>query len=172
MIAYLMMAAGNLMFCLAGIGWLKALYPDGMDPAYGVFSGLLGGVLAAYLTLGPVLFLIPSQLKRRLRFLSIFLIYLTALALLAATTAFGLEFHRQLVKFQFPLVIMDPPRITLLFSGLYLPATVFLCYLMKRFSSSPSAGRTERPLSDTATPSRADPHPDAPATTPLTMPPH
>ncbi|HEY5594277.1 MAG TPA: PocR ligand-binding domain-containing protein, partial [Nitrospiria bacterium] len=129
MIPYVMLAAGNLVICLIGIGWVEAVFPDNVYSAVG-FLGL-------YLALGPALFLVPFSRRRpRRRPLLWIWIYLIALILLSITVIFGLEFHRQLVKIQIPLVISDPPRMTLFFLGYYLPAALFLCFALSRLARS------------------------------------
>jgi len=65
-------------------------------------------------------------------------VYLTALVLLSVTAAFSLEFHRQLIELQLPLVVRDPVMLTLVFFAGYLPAALLLCLGLARFTSRSS----------------------------------
>jgi len=128
MVVYLILASGNLAACLILVGWVKAVFPDDMLP--------LLEVLGIYLVLGPFPLLIPF--KRRHpdpRPSQLMPVYLMALALLFVTAAFSLEFHRQLIELQLPLVVRDPVGLTLVFFAGYLPAALLLCLGLGRLTS-------------------------------------
>ena len=170
MLVYLIIAAGNLIAYLLGIGWIKVLFPGLVEPTQGAQTGLLVGVMAVYLLLGPFLFLIPSNLKHRQRPFFLFLSYLVALSLVGSTVAFSMEFHRQLLKVQIPLVIQEPAQITFFFIGLYLPATLFFCYLLMRFSETPAAYEAGWTPSQKANGARTDVKPKTETTATLVRP--
>ncbi|MBI3610941.1 MAG: diguanylate cyclase [Nitrospirae bacterium] len=143
MLTYLILTGGNLGVCLIAIGRLEAAFPNDLYPIIGVLGG--------YLALGPILFVAPfrepawfqpSDGHRGRPAFSWFPIYLTALILLFITTAFSLEFHRQLVELRIPLVVAHPTWMTLLFFGGYLPVAVLLCSIMARLTRQPMAVKT------------------------------
>ena len=128
MVVYLILASGNLAACLILVGWVKAVFTDDLLP--------LLEVLGIYLVLGPFPLLIPF--KRRHpdpRPSQLMPVYLMALALLFVTAAFSLEFHRQLIELQLPLVVRDPVGLTLVFFAGYLPAALLLCLGLGRLTS-------------------------------------
>ncbi len=133
MAVYVILAAGNLAACLLAVLWLKAFFPD--NPF------VMFGVLGIYLALGPLLFQIPfNRQHSKRRPAELIPVYVTALILLAITAAFSLEFHRQLVTLQIPLIVLDPEWITLLFLVGYLPVALLLCFGLT------SAARRPEPL--------------------------
>ncbi|HEY5594523.1 MAG TPA: diguanylate cyclase [Nitrospiria bacterium] len=142
MIAYLILAGGNLAACLIVVGWLKAVFPGNLYPML--------GILGIYLALGPLLFILPdyrrirqtAPWRRPLAVSSLIPIYLTALILLSITIAFSLEFSRQLVKLRIPLVIQNPTWLTLLFFGGYLPSALLLCFGLTRLARGPRRLKT------------------------------
>ena len=130
MLVHLMLAGGNLAACLILVGWVKAVFPDDLLPLF--------EVLGIYLALGPFLFLIPfKRLHPNPRTGEVLPVYLLALILLSITAAFSLEFHRQVVEFGIPLVIIDPVWIAFVFFVGYLPAALLLCYGLTRAALRP-----------------------------------
>jgi diguanylate cyclase (GGDEF)-like protein len=128
MVVYLILASGNLAACLILVGWVKAVFPDDLLP--------LLEVLGIYLVLGPFPLLIPF--KRRHpdpRPGQLMPVYLMALFLLSITAAFSLEFHRQLIELQLPLVVRDPVGLTLVFFAGYLPSALLLSVGLARLTS-------------------------------------
>ncbi len=139
MLAYLILAAGNLVACLVVVRWLTAVFPDNPDPVL--------GMLGIYLALGPILFMLPDY--RRVRRTSPWRrpdfripTYLIALILLAVTAVFSLEFNRQLVTLRIPLVILNPTWMSLLFFGGYLPSALLLCFGLTRLARGPRLAKT------------------------------
>jgi diguanylate cyclase (GGDEF)-like protein len=128
MVVYLILASGNLAACLILVGWVRAVFPDDFLP--------LLEVLGIYLVLGPFPLLIPF--KRRHpdpRPGQLMPVYLMALVLLSITAAFSLEFHRQLIELQIPMVVRDPVGLTLVFFAGYLPAVLLLCFGLARLTA-------------------------------------
>lgn len=130
MVVYLILATGNLAACLILIGWVKAIFPDDLLP--------LLEIVGIYLVVGPFPLLIPFKRRHpepqpgRL-----ILGYLMSLSLLFITAAFSLEFHREVIKFQIPLVVRDPVWLTLVFFVGYLPAALLLCFGLARLRTRP-----------------------------------
>lgn len=134
MIVYAILAAGNLAACLLAVLGFKAFFPDHLFALF--------GVLGIYLALGPLLFQIPFILRHpKRRPIEWIPVYVTALILLGVTVAFSLEFYRQLVAVQIPLVVLDPDWIALLFVVGYLPVAILLCMALARLAGRPEPSR-------------------------------